>query len=83
MWLKNLLDLSFVLCPDGSSSMSAKVRRVDGWGTGLGPHRVLKKGPRSWDWGQAATVVGRSGIISVSLWGVASGTTVCLGVCPI
>lgn len=55
--------------------------RIDGWRTDLGLHRVLKEGPRSWDWCQAATVVGRSGIISVSLWGVVSRTTVGLGVC--
>lgn len=29
MWLKNLLDPSFALCPDGSSSRSARVRRED------------------------------------------------------
>lgn len=83
MWLKNLLDPSFVLCPDGPSSRSARVRRANGWGTGLGFHRVLKEGSTSWDWCQAATVVGRSEIISVILRGVVSGTAVGLGVCPI
>lgn len=48
---------------------------MDGQETGLGLHRVLKEGPRSWGWCQAATVVGRLAIISVTLWGVVSGTT--------
>lgn len=48
----------------------------------MGLHRVLKEGPRSWDWCQAATVVGGSRVISVSLWGVVNGTAVGLWCVP-